>query len=177
VNFVATILPLPSLESMKTDAKPQSVLKNGSRGADGGSISDVQVGDTKCDRASRGGIARRHLPELAGGFPALRALCWPRAQHLLLVSSKDLTPGEYHQLRSWSVISRDGSSCRTGKFLNTVETADDLFGHRRFQNSRVGGVSRNPPSSPRTFPLLKKRSRSPVVHPRRRAARKSATAT
>jgi hypothetical protein len=127
LNFTATVFRLPSLESMKTDEKPRPVLKMVSR-RDGGSLSNVEIGEYE---------VRIELPAVGlrdGIYQiGLRLSCPPRivlasrSSTSFLVSSNDVTPGEYHQRRTWSVISRDGSRLHTERFLNTVETADDLL--------------------------------------------------
>jgi lipopolysaccharide transport system ATP-binding protein len=128
VNFTATIFRLPSLESIKNDEKPRPVLKMVSR-RDGGSISNVEPGEYE---------VRIELPAVGlrdGVYQiGLRLSCPPRtmlasrSSMSFLVSSKDVTPGEYHQRRTWSVISRDGCRLQTEKVLHSEEDLDDLMG-------------------------------------------------
>ncbi|HVE16715.1 MAG TPA: hypothetical protein VNB29_08255, partial [Chthoniobacterales bacterium] len=127
LNFTATISRMPSMENVDTKLKPQQVIKMISR-RDGGSLSNVAVGEYE---------VRIELPSIGlrdGIYQiGLRLSCPPRIMLAsrnslsFLVSSDDVTPSEYYQRRAWSVVSRDGSLLHTEKFLNTVETADDIL--------------------------------------------------
>ena len=127
LNFTATIFRLPSMESIKSDTKPQPVVKMVSR-RDGGSLSNVAIGEYE---------VRIELPAVGlrdGIYQVGLRLSSPprivlasRSSTSFLVSSDDVTPSEYYQRRAWSVVTRDGSQLHTEKFLNTVETADDLL--------------------------------------------------
>ncbi len=127
LNFTAMVYRLPSLESMKKDEKRDQVLKMVSR-RDGGSISKVEPGEyeVRIDLPAVGLRDGIYQVGLKLSCPPRKVLAM-RSSISFLVSSEDISLGEYHQRRTWTVTSRDGRQLHTEKFLNTLEGADDLL--------------------------------------------------
>jgi len=127
VNFTVTVLRLPALDSLKADGKPLQVLKMISR-RDGGSLSKVPAGEYEM---------RIDLPALGlrdGAYQVLVKMTRPvrmvlasRFSTSFMISTDEIIAGEYHQRRSWSVVSRDGTILKTEKVLHSIENADDLM--------------------------------------------------
>jgi lipopolysaccharide transport system ATP-binding protein len=127
LSFVAQVIRLQSMESIKANDQPKQVLKMVSR-REGGSASNVQPGEyeVRIDLPAiglRGGVYQVNL-KLSR---PIRVVVASRNSMSFVVTSNEVSNSEYFQQRSWSIISRDGSRLHTEKILNSIEAADDLM--------------------------------------------------